>query len=182
MKVTDVKLDTVLCSGVPNFEEEPGIMPSRIGIDPHKQVILLLGDFNDQIKIATLEIGIEDKPFLLDGRIHPNKQSIIGNLVVEFFLTLSDIREVELLELREAIEEGFFAVRVVLFAAVGFGEFKVRVVPGAHVDHSEVPAGSQLRVLFREQVDRPVQISEWNLPVYFATWTPPKRDLRPVTR
>lgn len=78
-------------------EVEPLHMPSSIGIDPHKEVVLGRRNSNHCIKVATLEITVENG-FLLffKGWVHASKEPAVLRLevIVELAKVGSQVREV----------------------------------------------------------------------------------------
>ncbi len=53
-------------------------MPSGIGIDSEKQIILIFPDLDNAIQISTLKSGLKDYLLIIQSRIHPLKRSIIN--------------------------------------------------------------------------------------------------------
>ena len=57
-------------------------MPSGVGIDSKKQIILVFSDLDYAIKISTLKSGLKDYLLIIQSRIHALKGSII-NFILE---------------------------------------------------------------------------------------------------
>lgn len=65
-EIQDVEFDVSEEIVVFNAEEEPLVMASSIGINPHEQVELLvvLGSLNSHVKITTLKIRVKLEHFV----------------------------------------------------------------------------------------------------------------------
>lgn len=88
--ITDIEFDIGIWLAIGNLKIKPKQMPPRIGVNPQKQIILILGNFNHTIQISGLKPGIELKFFLfVNGGVHTLKSPIINLIFVKLILTHS---------------------------------------------------------------------------------------------
>ena len=93
--IADIDFDLLIFAFVLDGEIEPLHVPTRVGVWPQKDVVLILADLNDQIEVSTLKLTIEDKVASGEVRIHSIKISTFsGGLVFEGELLLDEIGDV----------------------------------------------------------------------------------------
>lgn len=85
--VAYVDFDIGIGFAIGNFEIEPKQMPPGIGINPQKQIILILANLNNTVQITGLKPGIKFQLFVpIDGGIHSLKSPVIDLILIKLVL------------------------------------------------------------------------------------------------